>query len=95
MLIGALEMGLAVEDFWNSTPRATALYARAHTRRADAENRRALAIAWHVAALLRIETLPSLSEILNPPARVTAKHDLERLKREHEAIVAIMEASKK
>jgi len=86
----AIELGLTPAAFWSSTPREVALYARARARRIGLQARRALAAAWHVAALQRIERLPPLEEVLRPPRRNSTSEDLQRRAREHDAIVARM-----
>lgn len=86
-----MELGLSPAEFWNFTPRELALLARARGRRAETETRRLLAIAWHVAAFMRVEKLPPLEQILAPPKSTKAEEqELARLAREHEEILKRM-----
>jgi hypothetical protein len=92
LVIVGIEIGLSPSQFWDTTPRELALYARARAHRAEEDLRRQLFLAWHIAALIRIDKLPPLDELLAPAAQPKegAERELLRRAREHEQIVAWM-----
>lgn len=71
-------------EFWDLTSRELALFARGRAVRAQTDMRRALANAWHIAALVRAEKMPALDELLAPP-QSRDPESLAREKREHES----------
>jgi hypothetical protein len=74
-LKNALEAGISLADFWHATARELSLRASANLRR---RTRDSLFMAWHVAALMRVEKLPSLDELLADP-KTPAELEAERL----------------
>jgi hypothetical protein len=59
----ARSSGITVAEFWDLTPREVSRV-EAAVWRMEQEQARALSLAWHVAALQRQKTLPSLARLL-------------------------------
>lgn len=79
-------------EFWDLTPRETWITIEAAGWRAEQAARRDVALAWHVAALSRTKTLPSLRQLLHPPkARKLEGEELERRRAEHRRMVAALD----
>ncbi len=95
LLTTAIELGLSPDQFWNATPRELALHAKARARLAETNLRRQLFLAWHVAALGRVDKLPPLEEFLQSPRKETPEQELERRAREHEEVLKTMAAKLK
>lgn len=92
-MIAGIEIGLSPSQLWDTTPRELALYAGARAHQAEDDLRRRLFLAWHVAALVRIDKLPPLGGLLAPTAaepKESEEQALVRQAREHEQIVASM-----
>jgi hypothetical protein len=88
LLVEAARCGIAIPEFWDLTPRETFLAIDAAGWRTEQAARRDVALAWHVAALSRTKTLPSLARLLKPPkARVLEGEELEKRRTEHAAMV--------
>jgi hypothetical protein len=81
-----------VLPFWDQTPAETQAVMEAAIWQREQEQRRDLALAWHVAALTRTKTMPALKRLLAPPeARRLQGAELERRKREHEEMTRNLE----
>ena len=77
-----MRCGIGVNEFWDLTPveAVTAVQARA-----EQQQERDLALAWHVAALQRTKKLPSLKRLLHPPqTKVLEGEELDRRAAEFE-----------
>jgi hypothetical protein len=63
--------------------------------RAEQQERRDLALAWHAAALSRAKRLPSLKQLLSiRPAKPLAGKELEERRRQHQAMAANIDLSR-
>jgi hypothetical protein len=87
LLTHALQIGLATDAFWNTTPRELQLLTKAYWKRTQREG---LFVAWHVAALSRAQRLPSLESVLADPLTEEElrieKEEAEQVHREMTAI---------
>lgn len=78
MLGRAVESGVTIDEFWHSTPRELQILSRARIKQTSNS---AVFLAWHAAALMRIEKLPPLTELLGTGK---ASNDLATEREEHE-----------
>lgn len=67
------------------TPKETFMAIDAFMWREEMQQRQAMAIAWHTAALMRQNRMPSLNRFLNPPkpAKKLTGKELQRRRKEH------------
>lgn len=57
--------GFRPDDFWRLTLRLWFAQMRGAAQRADRENRRDVILAWTVAALSRVDKMPTLNQMLD------------------------------
>lgn len=69
MLRSAAAAGIPATEFWQMTPRETAVYLSAAAERITAQRKEAVRQAWLTAALGRAKRIPPLKQLLTPPAR--------------------------
>lgn len=67
LLTDALKSGLSVDEFWQMTPRETALAFGAAKWRFERERRHLAWLAWHIAAMMRSRRMPSLRKLIGMP----------------------------
>ncbi len=70
-------MGQAEQTFWNLTPALTEIYNRASDEKHRNQQKRDLALAWHIEGLRRCEKLPDLDKILSDIDRSAGQDDFE------------------
>ncbi len=64
--------------FWSLSPRLYLAHMRAAAARAEQEHQQAAWMAWHIAALMRQETLPDFDKFASGAnAKPTIQHPLE------------------
>jgi len=86
---------VTVSEFWELTPRETFAVIDAALWREERQQRRDVALAWHVAALSRTKRLPSLKQLLNTkPAKPLKGKELERRRKEFREATANLDLSK-
>ena len=73
------------------TPRETVRVIEAAAWRLEQAHRDRLALAWHIAALMRTKKLPALERLLKPPPKPLTGAELETRRREFEDMKQIME----
>jgi len=84
-----LRSGLSVVEFWALTPAETIATIEAANWRRDQDQRRDLALAWHIAALTRAKRLPTLKQLLGGgETRKLEGEELEMRRNEHAEMVA-------
>ena len=84
-----MRSGLSVVEFWALTPAETIATIEAANWRQDQDQRRDLALAWHIAAMTRTRKIPSLRQLLTPQdARKLEGAELEQRRKEHAEMVA-------
>ena len=62
-----IEAGFDPARFWDISPRETALEIQAATARIKREHKNRAWLAWHIAALGRIEKMPTLEKLMGEP----------------------------
>jgi hypothetical protein len=84
---------MSIDEFWNSTPYELNLVTRS---RHKAERQRLLFLAWHIAALMRTDTMPTFDELMKEP-RTPSELELERQVHEKEfgSLLAALENSER
>ena len=87
LLTDALRVGLTIAEFWDATPKEIGLLFERDIARQVAEINGRMSLAWHIAALMRQKTLPSLSSLMASVSRRLHGDELERRRREHAEIV--------
>lgn len=76
-------------EFWALTPRETYAAIDAANWRTQWQQKRDVALAWHIAALTRARNLPSLQQLLClGETRVLEGEELERRRAEHAAMIS-------
>lgn len=90
----ALRAGVTVLEFWDLTPRETFMAIAAAIWRDEQAQRQQIALAWRTAALTRAKKLPTLKQLLTPPAKPLAGAELERRRQEFEQMGANLDYSK-
>jgi hypothetical protein len=90
-----LKCGLAVGEFYDLTLRETLAAIEAAAWRAEQQQRRDIALAWHVAAFSRTRRMPSLRSVLaRGETQVLQGEDLERRREEHREMMANLDMEK-
>jgi hypothetical protein len=89
----ALEQGLSLEEFWNSTPAELRLISRGRMKRM---NEFAVLVSWYTEALSRIDRLPSLATLLeDSKPQEELSGDRERHESEFEALWTSHQSARK
>lgn len=98
LLKQALRCGILVADFWEMTPRETKMAIEAAIWRDERQQRQALSLAWHTAALSRAKRLPSLKRLLSTSsgskARPLRGPELRKRRREYEEMAEGVDVEK-
>lgn len=80
LLADATKAGLSPLEFWDMTLREVDVWLRGVAWRAEQEQQRTLALAWHIAALGRQKRLQSLRSLLRPRSKARSIPISERRK---------------
>lgn len=81
MLVDYVAAGFDADAFWRSTPREIALHMRGAARREERAHTLRAWHAWHVAALGRVERMPSLEAMTGQRRRTMTDAELNAIGR--------------
>ncbi len=85
LLVAALKVGISIFEFWDLTPREAMQAMSAALWRMELERRGRGWLAWHTAALLRMQHMPSLTKLLGiPDTKVLTGDELKARRQEFE-----------